>query len=165
MSMSGSTAAAREEPRSVKVLPTAAAVEALYAELTRNGTSLPSGTYKGESQVLPDGTKIGFRPDSKSGGPTVEIWNPDGSKMWDVHIGDPPKRSPPLPAPVPAPVPDPAPAPIAVPTPETPALPEVVGVPSLPNPSPVDAVVGGIAVVGVGIITGPEQLGKWVFSP
>jgi hypothetical protein len=103
MSMSGSTAAAREEPRSVKVLPTAAAVEALYAELTRNGTSLPSGTYKGEWQVLPDGTKIGFRPDSKSGGPTVEIWNPDGSKMWDVHIGDPPKRSPPLPAPVPAP--------------------------------------------------------------
>jgi len=149
--------------RGVKVLPNAAAVEALYAELTKNGTPLPPGTYKGEWEALPDGTKIGFRPDSKSGGPTVEIWNPDGSKMWDVHVGDPPKRPPPMPAPVPVPVP--APAPVAVPSPESPSLPDIGSVPPLPDPSPVDVVVGGIAAVGVGIITGIEELGKWAFSP
>ncbi|QEN15458.1 hypothetical protein ACRDU6_24700 [Mycolicibacterium sp. ELW1] len=151
--------------RGVKVLPNAAAVEALYAELTKNGKQLPSGTYKGEWQVLPDGTKIGFRPDSKSGGPTVEIWNPDGSKMWDVHVGDPPNRRPPIPepapAPAPAPVPAPAPAPVASPEPSAPDL----GSPELPTPSPVDVFVGGVVAIGAGIVAGIETVGGWVFSP
>lgn len=147
--------------RGVKVLPNAAAVEGLYAELTKNAMQAPSGTYKGEWQTLPDGTKVGFRPDSKSGGPTVEIWNPDGSKMWDVHVGDPPKRSPPTPAPAPAP----APAPVAAPAPEAPLIPDIGGVPPAPDLSPVGVVVGGVVVIGVGIVAGIGKLGQWIFSP
>lgn len=154
--------------RGVKVLPNAAAVEALYAELTQNGQPLPPGTYKGQWMVLPDGTRIGFRPDSKSGGPTVEIWNPDGSKMWDVHVGEPPKNwRPPVPAPAPEPVPvqvpEPAPgqAPVTVGAP----APDVGTAPALPPPSTVDIIIGGAIAVGAGIVLGIEQLGKWVFSP
>jgi hypothetical protein len=147
--------------RGVKVLPNAAAVEGLYAELTENATPAPSGTYKGEWQTLPDGTKVGFRPDSKSGGPTVEIWNPDGSKMWDVHVGDPPKRSPPIPAPAPAP----APAPVTVPAPEAPLIPDIGGVSPASDLSPVEVEVGGVVVIGVGIVAGVGKLGQWIFSP
>lgn len=147
--------------RGVKVLPNAAAVEALYAELTKNAQPLPPGTYKGEWQVLPDGTRIGFRPDSKSGGPTVEIWNPDGSKMWDVHVGDPPNRRPPIPAPAPAPAPVPVPAPTPIPEAPSPNL----DVPQLPQPSPIDVFVGGVVAVGAGIVAGVGALGEWVFSP
>lgn len=76
----------------VKVLDTPEEIRHLYEELTKNATSVPSGSYPGEWQVLEDGTKIGFRSDSKFGGPTTEIWYPGSKDSVDVHLRDRPEK-------------------------------------------------------------------------
>ena len=86
----------------VKTLPNARAIEALYGHLTENSLPGPASTYPGQWRVLSDGTKIGLRQTSKFGGPTVEIWYPDGMKS-DVHLSERPKGSQPSPVPALAP--------------------------------------------------------------
>lgn len=106
------------EHPNVKVLPTPEQIRGLYDQLTQNATPLPTGGYgygRGEWAQLPDGTKIGYRPDSKFGGPTVEIWYPGEPKV-DVHL---PKEK--VPKPQPAPQPAPEPHPVQVPATQTPA--------------------------------------------
>ncbi|MBO0855402.1 MAG: hypothetical protein J2P18_16750, partial [Nocardia sp.] len=58
----------------------------LYKDLTGNGkpSSLPN--YKGEVKELPDGTKIGMRDESKSGGRTIDIYYPGKAKPVKVHL-------------------------------------------------------------------------------
>jgi len=152
----------------VKTLPTPAAIHALYGQLTENSVPGPPSTYPGQWRVLEDGTKIGLRQTSKFGGPTVEIWYPDGTKT-DVHLPERPKA--PNPSPVPVPAPAPAPAPVPLPAPdhspvEVPDSPFSPGPGSQPVVTPeeggVIAVIGGI---GVGIIAGIVELGKLVVSP
>ena len=150
----------------VKELPTAAEIWGLYGTLTQNATPLPTGTYgqgAGQWAQLPDGTKIGIRPDSKSGGPTVEIWYPDGEEV-DVHQPLPKK-----PAPQPAPEPAPQPQPNTVPATQTPA-PEThepshddSGRPSFhvdpPSPGVWTTIVGILGVIG-GIIGGIGEFAR-----
>jgi hypothetical protein len=152
----------------VKTLPTPEAILALYGQLTENSVpGLPS-TYPGQWRVLEDGTKVGLRQTSKFGGPTVEIWYPDGTKT-DVHLAERPKGPSPAPVPVPAPAPAPAPIPLPAPEPSPVAIPDSPSGPSLgsqpvvtPEEGGVVAVIGGI---GIGIIAGVVELGKLVFGP
>jgi hypothetical protein len=153
--------------KKVKVVATPAEIRGLFGILTENAVPAPPSTYPGDRMMLPDGTIIGYRPNSGWGGPTLDILNPDGSKMWDVHLAEKPK-SPmpePLPAPAPAPVPapEPAPAPIAIPSPDAPGLPDLV-TPNLPPPDD-PGVIGVIGGIGVLILGGLWEAGKWVFSP
>ena len=144
----------------VKVLPNSAAVRGLFEELTGNSVPAPPSSYPGESRVLEDGTRISYRDGSKSGGATIDIVYPDGTSA-KVHVEEFPRQ------PNPAPLPAPAPAPIAVPSPDP------LPVPSLPSPAvgappvaPEDvSVIGVIGGIGIGILAGIGELGKWVLSP
>lgn len=152
----------------VKTLPTPEAIRALYGQLTENSMPGPPSTYPGQWRVLEDGTKIGLRQTSKFGGPTVEIWYPDGTKT-DVHLPERPKGPSPNPVPVPAPAPAPAPVPLPAHEPSPDSVPDGPVIPDLgtqpvvtPEEGGVIAVIGGI---GIGIIAGIVELGKLVLSP
>jgi hypothetical protein len=149
--------------RKVKVVPTPAEIRGLFGILTENAVPAPPSTYPGDRMILPDGTIVGYRPNSGWGGPTLDILNPDGSKMWDVHLAEKPKLPVPEPLPAPAPAPAPLPAPIAIPSPDAPGLPDL-GTPTLPPPDD-PGVIGVIGGIGVLILGGLWEAGKWVFSP
>jgi hypothetical protein len=143
----------------VKTLPNTAAIEALYRQLTQESVPGPPSTYPGEWRVLEDGTKIGLRTTSKFGGPTVEIWYPDGAKA-DIHLAEPPAepRPAPQPAPVPIPAPDSTPSTVSY-------VPPISGGP-LPVPTPEEGgILGAIGAFGIGIVAGAVELGKAALSP
>lgn len=143
----------------VKTLPTAPAIEALYGQLTENSVPGPPSTYRGQWRVLQDGTKIGLRNESKFGGPTVEIWYPDGGRT-DVHLAERPSPRNPAPVTEPAPVRVPDAPPSAVPVGPSNSFdsPPIF----TPEESGVLGVIGGIAV---GIAAGMVELGKFVVDP
>lgn len=148
----------------VKTLPTPEAIAGLYGELTENSMPGPPSTYPGQWRVLEDGTRIGYRATSKFGGPTVEIWYPDGTKN-DVHLAERPKGPNPAPVPLPAPAPAPAPLPLPASEPglEIPLSPDV-GAPPIVTPEE-GGVLAVIGAVGAGILVGILELGKLVLSP
>lgn len=154
------------ERKGVKVLPTPEQIANLYNQLTQNATPLPTGTYGkgfGKWASLPDGTRIGYRPESESGGPTVEIWYPDGRET-DVHL---PKVKPPKPQP--APEPEPQPHPVQPPVTQTPApqtdepVHDNSGHPSIhvdpPPPGVWATIVGILGVIG-GVIGGIGEFAR-----
>lgn len=151
----------------VKVLPTQEAVRGLFETLTTNASPAPPSSYPGESRILEDGTRISLRPDSKSGGTTIDIVYPDKTNA-KIHVEDLPK-SPPTRVPIPEPAP--APAPITVPAPEP--VPETGPTFELPTPTigapavpPEDVgVVGTHTGFGIGILVAIGTFGEWVFSP
>ncbi|XTP35768.1 WXG100 family type VII secretion target [Mycobacterium sp. TJFP1] len=150
----------------VKTLPTPEAIAGLYGQLTEHSVPGPPSTYPGQWRVLEDGTRIGYRAISKFGGPTVEIWYPDGTKT-DVHLAERPKGPSPAPVPLPVPAPAPAPAPVPLPAPDPtldiPVSPDIGAPPTItPEEGGVLAVIGGI---GVGIFAGILELGKLVLNP
>ena len=50
-----------------------------------SGTPVEGSTYPGQLEQLPDGTRIGMRSGSKSGGPTIDVWRP-GKPYVKVHL-------------------------------------------------------------------------------
>ena len=64
---------------------TSAEVSSIYDKMASEGRVLDVGRYPGTGVVLPDGTELRYRQDSKSGGPTVDIRYPDGS-IVKVHV-------------------------------------------------------------------------------
>ncbi|WP_212748683.1 hypothetical protein [Nocardia cyriacigeorgica] len=61
-------------------------LESLYKDLTREGKPSSMRDYDGEVKELPDGTKIGLRNYSESGGRTIDIWYPGRSAPVKVHL-------------------------------------------------------------------------------
>ena len=59
-------------------------LDQLFAELSKGGTPVDS-TYPGEMVELPDGTRVGLRPGSTSGGPTIDAKIP-GNPALKVHV-------------------------------------------------------------------------------
>jgi hypothetical protein len=58
---------------------------ALYKQLTQGGRPFEAPGYQGSWSVLPDGTRIGLRDLSKTGGKTIDIRFPSG-EVGKVHI-------------------------------------------------------------------------------
>lgn len=57
---------------------------ALGARLTPNSNPIDD-EFPGDLGELQDGTRIGLRPYSKSGGSTIDVFRPDGTKV-KVHL-------------------------------------------------------------------------------
>jgi RHS repeat-associated protein len=74
----------------VSIVQTSEELESLFSKLSEGGTPVES-SYPGELVKLPDGTTVGLRPTSDSGGPTIDIKLPDGA-IAKVHVNPwPPK--------------------------------------------------------------------------
>jgi hypothetical protein len=69
----------------VKVVDSAEDLQSLYNELSKGGKTISWKNYDGMVVELPDGTQIGIRQISKTGGPTIDIVYPDGS-IGKVHV-------------------------------------------------------------------------------
>jgi RHS repeat-associated protein len=74
----------------VSVVQSSEELESLFSKLSQGGTPVES-SYPGELVELPDGTTVGLRGTSSSGGPTIDIKLPDGT-IQKVHVSPwPPK--------------------------------------------------------------------------
>jgi len=71
--------------RHVRVVESEAELRDLYGKWSEGGTSVESKNYDGTRVRLPDGTTVGWRHSSDSGGATIDLVLPDGQKM-KVHI-------------------------------------------------------------------------------
>jgi len=69
----------------VKVVGSEAELNALYGRLSAGGKTATPPTYKGTMVELPDGTKVGLRIESTSGGKTIDVFGADG-KYTKVHM-------------------------------------------------------------------------------
>jgi hypothetical protein len=124
----------------VRQLETPEQIKDFWDWLTKSAQNLPP---RGDTarRLLDDGTEINLRPDSESGGPTIEVVTPGSGKNPKVHlplpfVDDPPELPPVLNHPPVAPVP-PAPGhPLPVPLAPT-QFPHPTQLPPwLQNPSP-----------------------------
>jgi RHS repeat-associated protein len=68
----------------VFVVPTEADLQSLYQQLSAGGTPVQN-SYPGSMVELPDGTLVGIRPQSSSGGATIDV--NQGGTQYKVHIG------------------------------------------------------------------------------
>lgn len=68
----------------VKEVPNEEALNELFDDLTRGGERVDS-SYPGTQVRLPDGTLVGLRPNSKSGGATIDVKLPGGGTI-KVHL-------------------------------------------------------------------------------
>ena len=69
----------------IRQLPDEQAVRELYEELAEGGSPVSWAGYDGSSVRLSDGTEIGLRGGSGSGGTTLDARLPNG-EQWKVHI-------------------------------------------------------------------------------
>ncbi|MGW5435378.1 hypothetical protein [Nocardia asteroides] len=61
-------------------------LESLFNDLTKKGSDSSRPNYDGVVKELPDGTKIGLREKSSSGGRTIDIWYPGRNTPVKVHL-------------------------------------------------------------------------------
>jgi len=71
----------------VRTVPNKAELDATFRELTRSGDPTSWTNYNGSVYRLSDGTEIGMRASSKSGGETIDIRVP-GQAMQKIHIDE-----------------------------------------------------------------------------
>jgi hypothetical protein len=69
-------------------IKTPAEMSNLFDDLSQGGKKVTPSNYKGTMVELPDGTRVGMRTASKSGGPTIDVKPPEGSgsKPMKVHL-------------------------------------------------------------------------------
>lgn len=68
----------------VRVVGSADELDGLFARLARGGSQVESN-YPGKLVRLPDGTTVGLRGASRSGGPTIDVRLPNGQTI-KVHV-------------------------------------------------------------------------------
>ena len=73
----------------VKLVDSEDALEGLFGRLSAGGKPVQGSAYPGRLVELPDGTKVGIRATSTSGGPTIDIHPPSGPRL-KVHVGGAP---------------------------------------------------------------------------
>jgi|GEM_PF-841583 len=76
----------RGNQRSVRIVPNEAALQSTFADLTSGGTPATWRNYSGQVIEMPDGTQIGLRSTSSSGGSTIDIRIP-GQDPLKIHVG------------------------------------------------------------------------------
>jgi hypothetical protein len=69
----------------VREVDTPEEVQEIYDRLSEGGEPIEGSSYPGDVVQQPDGTRVGIRPDSRSGGPTVDIRLP-GGQVIKVHL-------------------------------------------------------------------------------
>ncbi|MFP4355260.1 MAG: hypothetical protein ACLFUJ_09060 [Phycisphaerae bacterium] len=69
----------------MKTVKSEAELKDVFNSLSQGGSPVNQGSYPGKMVQLPDGTRVGLRSTSKTGGSTIDIKHPDGSKQ-KVHI-------------------------------------------------------------------------------
>ncbi len=60
-------------------------LKTLFDQITTGAADAPTPSYEGKMKVLPDGTKIGLRDSSATGGQTIDVF-PLSGKYYKVHI-------------------------------------------------------------------------------
>ncbi len=70
---------------SVRMVDSSEELGKLYEQLSAGGKALPPNTYPGARVELPDGTRVGLRSTSDSGGATIDVEPPSG-RVRKVHI-------------------------------------------------------------------------------
>ncbi len=70
----------------VKRVESEASLRTLYEALSSGGTDVTPPTYPGVMVQLIDGTRVGLRDYSSSGGSTIDIFYSDSTRPWKVHI-------------------------------------------------------------------------------
>jgi len=70
----------------VKIVDSADELVDVFGRLSRGGKSVEGTSYPGRMVELPDGTRVGIRPGSTSGGPTIDIYFPGGGQR-KIHVG------------------------------------------------------------------------------
>lgn len=70
----------------VRIVPDEATLQATFEELTQGGAPTTWKGFAGDVFELPDGTQIGMRGASSSGGATIDIRIP-GHDPFKIHIG------------------------------------------------------------------------------
>jgi hypothetical protein len=71
-------------PPNVEV-DTPAELNRVFDELTEDGRPVESNNYPGKFVELQDGTRVGLRAGSRSGGPTIDVFKSDGTYV-KVHL-------------------------------------------------------------------------------
>jgi hypothetical protein len=69
----------------IRQVKTEEAVSALYDELSEGGEPVTRAGYDGPRVRLSDGTEVGIRGDSLSGGRTLDATLPNG-EIWKIHL-------------------------------------------------------------------------------
>lgn len=69
----------------VRTVGSDAELQASYDQMARGGEVIRRPGYRGEWVRQPDGTEIGLRESSRSGGRTIDVRHPDGT-IEKVHI-------------------------------------------------------------------------------
>lgn len=70
----------------VWTVPDQSTLQSTFDDLAQGGTRTTWKNYNGPAYELPDGTQIGLRGSSTSGGPTIDIRVP-GQDPLKIHIG------------------------------------------------------------------------------
>ncbi len=77
----------RGKNKKVRTVGSDAELQSVFDQMTVGGKPLPPEPgYKGIKTELPDGTTIGLRDGSLSGGRTIDIWWPGESRGVKIHI-------------------------------------------------------------------------------
>lgn len=131
---------AQRQESPVRELDTPDEIKNFWDWLTESARDLPP---RGDTarRVLDDGTEINLRPDSSSGGPTIEVVTPGSGKNPEVHlplpfVDDPPELPPVLNHPPMAPAPPTSGHPLPTPPPPSQFSDPAELPPWLQNPSP-----------------------------
>ncbi len=75
--------------RHVRLVGTEDLLRELFRHLTDGAEPAEApASYKGEWLRHADGTQVSLRETSRSGGPTIDVRYPDGTKDWKVHVDD-----------------------------------------------------------------------------
>ena len=62
----------------------------LFDRATQGGSVINNPRYKGTLVELPGGGTVGLRPESKSGGPAIDVNNVPGVPYDKIHFGGKP---------------------------------------------------------------------------
>ena len=69
----------------VRVVDSEEELDAIFDRWSRGGEEIEKPSYAGKYVRLSDGTEVGMRSTSKSGGPTIDVRRPDGTTAR-VHV-------------------------------------------------------------------------------
>ncbi len=77
----------RGSSEAVRMVETEAELRDIFKQMSQGGTDVAAKNYDGRMVQFPDGTRVGLRESSKSGGATIDIFG--GGKAAKIHFDQP----------------------------------------------------------------------------